>query len=238
VAIIDDLMKAREATQQTNTPPVAPASNWVKDLVDKRYEAKTERLKRQPIGFNFTREPFDPSSFYTALNMQKGINSAATNVVRQEVANREQKEAEREAAENQRRIMEGIGAVDPRFTYDDGGYTGGGVSRKYGLKGVSSNVAKAADFWGSKYGIKNVGGYREHGSVPGSDHPKGRALDFMTYKNKKQGTALANDLIKNYKAWNIKYVIWNRYIWSPGRGWRKYNGPSPHTDHVHASFNK
>jgi hypothetical protein len=33
----------------------------------------------------------------------------------------------------------------------------------------------------------------------------------------------------------IKYVIWNRRIWSPGAGWRRYTGPNPHTSHLHLS---
>jgi len=41
--------------------------SWVKELIDKRYQPKTERLKRAPIGFNFSRDPFDPSSYYRAL---------------------------------------------------------------------------------------------------------------------------------------------------------------------------
>lgn len=242
MAIIDELLKARER-QPELAPPVANGPNWVKDLIDKRYQPETERLKRQPVGFNFTREPFDPSSYYRSLEIGKNISTAATNVVRQEVANREEKEAKARYEADQRALMERLGGIDPRFTY---GTTGGvsvntGKSRKYGLQGVSSATSKAADYFGSKYGIKTIGGYRPHGSVPGSDHPKGRALDYMidNIKNgKATGDALANDLIKNYKAWNVKYVIWNRYIWSPGKGWRRYSGPSPHTDHVHASFNK
>lgn len=214
---------------------------WIKELIDRRYQPENKRVIRKPVGFDFTREPFDPSSYYKALGTFRDISRAATNVVRQEVVNREEAERQREYEENQRRLRESIGNIDPRFTYDDGYVPTGGKSRKYGLKGISSNTSKAADFFGSKYGIRTIGGYRSKGSVPGSDHPKGLALDYMinNLKNGKSvGTALANDLIKNYKAWNVKYVIWNRYIWSPGRGWRKYRGPSPHTDHVHASFNK
>lgn len=223
-----------ENKQIQQTPP---AASWVKDLIDKRYQPKTERLKRTPIGFEFKREPFDPSSYYRALGTFRDISRLATGVTQQEAANRAEAEQQR-AYERSQAALKG---VNPNFLYDGGNFEFNGKSRKYGLKHVSPNTAKAADYWGSRYGILNIGGYREKGSVPGSDHPKGRALDFMinNIKNgKATGTALANDLIKNYKAWNIKYVIWNRYIWSPGRGWRKYNGPSPHTDHVHASFNK
>ena len=227
MAITDDLLALAEKNKQT---PVAQSPSWVKELIDKRYQAKTERLKRTPVGFDFEREPFDPSSYYKQLGQFRDISRLATGVTKQEVANREEAERQREYEANQAAMKNALSGVSANYTYD-------GVSRKYGLKGVTSNTAKAADYWGSKYGISNVYGYREHGSVPGSDHPKGLALDYMT-KNKSQGTALANDLIANYKAWNVKYVIWNRYIWNPSAGWHKYNGPSAHTDHVHVSFNK
>jgi len=226
VGITDKLLGLTEEKPEPN-------NSWIKELIDKRYQPKTERLKREPIGFTFKRDPFDPSSYYKDLGSFRDISRAATAVTQQEVANKEQADYER----RQEELRNAVGGINPNFNYEGGGDFSG-VSRKYHLKKVTPNVTKAADYWGSKYGIKDVGGWREHGSVPGSDHPKGRALDFMTYSNKKQGDALANDLIQNYKAWNIKYVIWNRYIWSPSKGWRRYNGPSPHTDHVHASFNK
>lgn len=232
MAIIDSILGLKREEQQLPQPQ---QNNWVKDLIDKRYQPKTERLKRAPVGFDFKRDPFDPSSYYKQLGSFRDISRLATNVTRQEVANRE--EAERQRAWEQ--AQGALNGVNPNFT--GGNFTPNGKNRNYGLRGVTANTAKAANYWGSKYGIRSVGGWREHGSVPGSDHPKGRALDFMTnnIKNgKRTGDALTNDIIKNHKAWNVKYVIWYRYIWSPGRGWRKYNGPSPHTDHVHVSFNK
>lgn len=106
----------------------------------------------------------------------------------------------------------------------------------YQLGAVKPWVAAAADYFGHAFSISTIGGWRAHGSVPNSDHPKGLALDFMT-RSKSTGDALAASLIKNAAAWNVKYVIWWREIWMPGRGWRPYHGPVPHTDHVHASFN-
>lgn len=110
------------------------------------------------------------------------------------------------------------------------------VDGNYKLKGVKPVAKAAADHFGVKYGINDIGGVGP-GSVPGSDHPDGLALDFMT-KDKAKGTALANDLVANAKAWHVKYVIWYKRINTlDGRGWRPYSGPSNHTDHVHASFN-
>lgn len=228
MAIIDEINALKKQPQQQST--------WVQDLIKQVYKPEEEQFQqKQPIGFNFKRDPFDSTSYYKQLGTNEGINTAASNVVYQVAANKKAAEQQR-LLEEQQKALQGI---NPQFTYDSN-FTPNGKSRKYGLKSITPNTSKAADYWGSKYGIKTVGGYREHGSVPGSDHPKGRALDFMINNIKNghsTGDALANDIIKNYKAWDVSYVIWNRYIWSPSRGWRKYNGPSPHTDHVHVSFN-
>lgn len=107
---------------------------------------------------------------------------------------------------------------------------------KYQLGSVKSHVAAAASKYGPKYGIKEIGGYRSKGSVPNSDHPKGLALDFMVSakdpESKKRGDALAAELLTDPL---VTYVIWNKQINSKN-GWKPYNGPSDHTDHVHASF--
>lgn len=39
----------------------------------------------------------------------------------------------------------------------------------------------------------------------------------------------------------LKYVIWNRQIWSrarAGEGWRRYTGSNPHTRHMHVSVGR
>lgn len=109
------------------------------------------------------------------------------------------------------------------------------VDGNYKLNGVKPVAKAAADHFGVKYGIKDIGGVGK-GSVRDSDHPNGLALDFMT-KDKAKGDALAADLVANAKTWHVKYVIWYKRINTlDGRGWRPYSGPSNHTDHVHASF--
>lgn len=242
MAITDSILALARKQIPEEQPVAQPQSSWVQNLIDQRYQPKTERLKRSPIGFEFKRDPFDPSSYYNELGSMKDVSRLATQVTQVEATNRENAIKQREYDQNQAALQDALKGVNPNYN-SVGAAIGGvaaGVSRKYKLKGISVTASKAADYFGSKYGIKTIGGLGP-GSVPGSDHPKGRALDYMinNIKNgKATGTALANDIIKNYKAWNIKYVIWNRYIWHPGRGWSKYSGPSPHTDHVHVSFNK
>jgi hypothetical protein len=236
VGITDEIAAlAPVAGNQQQTP------SWIQDAIDKRGQPKTERLKRNPIGFQFQQNPFDPSSYYKQLGSFRDISRGATAVSGQEAQNSMQAEIDRQNAANQQEVLNRLSGVNPQLTYSDGSVTpNNSGSKKYGLKGISPIASKAANYFGSRYGIKTIGGLGP-GSVPGSDHPHGRALDYMINNIKNghaTGDALANDVIKNYKAWNVKYVIWNRYIWFPGSGWHKYSGPSPHTDHVHVSFNK
>lgn len=242
MGLIDEILNKNKPQVLQQAPVQQPPQNsWVQDLVARRYQPQQERVKRAPVGFDFKRDPFDPSSYYKQLGSFRDISRAATEVTKQEQYNKEATAQKAAAEANQRAINEALKGINPNFNYSSGGVSPlTGATHNYGLKGVSSNTSSAANYFGSRYGIKSIGGLGP-GSVPGSDHPKGRALDFMinNIKNgKSTGDSLANEAIKNYKQWDIKYVIWNRYIWQPGRGWHKYSGPSDHTDHVHVSFNK
>ena len=85
-----------------------------------------------------------------------------------------------------------------------------------------------------------------------SEHKEGRAWDWAV------SAADSNDVAKVNQAFawlfatdkyghqdamihrlGIMYIVWNHHIWSasiPSDGWLPYNGPNPHTDHVHFSF--
>jgi hypothetical protein len=246
MTLVDELQKANQPVAnkplgyQLPQQPQAPG-NWVSDLIN-QHSQLAPRQRPTPEGFQFQRSPFDTTSYYNQINAWKNISKSATAVTETEAANRAQ--AQQEALFNNsqaamQRALDSItnGGANPNgdsyvVTHDN--------ERNYGLKKVAKDVASAANYFGSKYGIKSIGGYASHGSVPGSDHPKGLAIDLMINnikQGKATGTAMANDIVKNYKAWNVKYVIWYHYIWTPSAGWHKYSGPSPHTDHVHVSFN-
>lgn len=223
-------------TQSPSIPQQTPQSSWVQDLIN-QHSNDGGRIKRTPVGFNFQSIPFDPSSFYRALDTSKTISQLATQVTETEAQNHANAILAAQQAASASAAQKALGGVNPNFTGGAGGnFNPKGTSYKYHLGNVKPDVAKAADYFGTKYGIKTIYGVGP-GSVPGSDHPHGLADDFMVYGNRAKGNALASDVIKNYKAWNVKYVIWYHYIWHPGRGWSKYSGPSPHTDHVHVSFN-
>lgn len=106
----------------------------------------------------------------------------------------------------------------------------------YLLGNVKPWVKTAADTLGAKYGIRTIYGIGP-GSIAGSDHPKGLALDFMT-SSKATGDALAADLIANAGPYAVKYIVWWKQSWNPERGtWAKYTSTTnPHYDHVHVSF--
>jgi hypothetical protein len=106
----------------------------------------------------------------------------------------------------------------------------------YNLGNVKPHVAAAAEEIGKKFGYTNIGGYRRIGSVPNSDHPKGLALDFMTF-SKEKGDATVAYVIANASRLGVTYVIYWGRIWQGGT-WKRYDGPSPHIDHVHVSFSE
>jgi hypothetical protein len=112
-------------------------------------------------------------------------------------------------------------------------FGGGGGGSAKGLVGYAST---AFQFFKDMFPGMTIGGWRATGSVPGSDHPKGKALDLMTGSN-----AIAQRIISMFMDLpGKKYWIWNRQIATASGGWqpRPYSGPSPHTDHVHLSFYK
>jgi septal ring factor EnvC (AmiA/AmiB activator) len=98
------------------------------------------------------------------------------------------------------------------------------------------------------FDIHAIGGWRPTGSVSGSDHPRGRALDvFVSYPSahgRALGWRVANWAVDNAWALDVKYVIFNGRIWTGDQGWHSYRHSSDpcncnptlrHDDHVHVS---
>jgi uncharacterized protein YgiM (DUF1202 family) len=91
--------------------------------------------------------------------------------------------------------------------------------------------------------ITTVYGWRASSDYS-SDHPNGRAADFMipSYKtNKAQGDAIAAYVIANGKRLHVTYLIWQQrsYTLSSGK-WKamadRGSDTQNHKDHVHVSF--
>lgn len=112
------------------------------------------------------------------------------------------------------------------------------------LRGL--RCVKAAFPW-----IQSMGGV---GSRPNtSDHPAGRAVDFMipawnTPEGRAHGWQIAHWLQAHAAELDVKYLIYDDHVWRsyrPSHGWAPYthpNGPTSnptlrHLDHVHLSVN-
>jgi peptidoglycan hydrolase CwlO-like protein len=124
----------------------------------------------------------------------------------------------------------------------DGGYLGGPNTASYNY--LTPNTKRVYGLVERIFDVHSIGGWRPYGSVPGSDHPRGRAIDVMTWSNRSLGWRIANWAAGNAWALGVKYVIFNGRIWTRSRGWHGYRHPSDpcncnptlrHDDHVHIS---
>ena len=124
----------------------------------------------------------------------------------------------------------------------DGGHLGGPNTASYNY--LTPNGKRVYGLVERIFDVHSIGGWRPYGSVPGSDHPRGRAIDVMTWSNRSLGWRIATWASGNAWALNVKYVIFNGRIWTRGRGWHGYRHPSDpcncnptlrHDDHVHIS---
>ena len=103
------------------------------------------------------------------------------------------------------------------------------------LGAVKPFVRTAAQFLGCTFGEPTVLGVA--GRSTASDHPRGRALDFMV--DRATGDRLAACAIRHREELGISYVIWRRRI-DTGSGFRRMSdrggATANHFDHVHISF--
>jgi hypothetical protein len=123
----------------------------------------------------------------------------------------------------------------------------GGFSESKCTGGFTQGAASLSELIMERYSppVTSVGGYScrqntNDNSV--SIHGVGRALDIMidgtTPKGLETGTRIRNFVINNAEQLGVQVVIWDRHIWSVNeKGWRDYNGPNPHTDHLHVEIN-
>lgn len=106
-----------------------------------------------------------------------------------------------------------------------------------GFGGVKPHVAQAGHYLKNRFGIASVGGVGQRANA--SDHPRGLALDFMTYSDTAKGDRLVNYLVPNAGHFAVKYIIWKQRI-NSGSGWRgmedRGSVTANHFDHPHVSF--
>jgi len=103
------------------------------------------------------------------------------------------------------------------------------------LGAVKPFVRTAAEFLGCAFNEPTVLGVA--GRSNASDHPKGRALDFMV--DRATGDRLAACALRNREELGVSYVIWRQRI-DTGSGFRpmadRGSPTANHFDHVHVSF--
>jgi hypothetical protein len=127
-----------------------------------------------------------------------------------------------------------------------GGFTSNGQWGPANYGGFAANTAAAKAFIEGHFsGVSSIGGLYG-GSVPGSDHPAGKALDvmianYLSSQGIQAGSTIADWFVNNPAAFGTKYVIWRDRI-NQGGQWAPYSHPGgnndtlAHRDHVHLSF--
>lgn len=114
-------------------------------------------------------------------------------------------------------------------------------SAKPGMKAFRDLILKTYPCTGD-YGIS-----RNCSRGGQSEHKEGRAWDWKLNYPHPAADAVIQWLLKTrdgvphayVRRLGLMYMIWNRKIWKAyqaSKGWQKYTGASPHTDHVHFSF--
>ncbi len=111
----------------------------------------------------------------------------------------------------------------------------------YRLPRTDADVRAVACEIGRKFNVKTVYGFANTGSTKCDSHQNGRALDFMVYKDKAKGDAIAKYAQANAARLKISYMIWYQRSWNPQRGtWVRMrdrgNVTLNHIDHPHISF--
>jgi hypothetical protein len=109
------------------------------------------------------------------------------------------------------------------------------AATKFCKQDILSKPQFAADKW-SAIGIwsnRNIAGTNVK-----SQHASGNAIDWHGKKGPGDPVMqqLADYLVDNASKYQIQNVIYNRRIWNSNKGWHRYDGRSPHTEHVHVDF--
>lgn len=177
--------------------------------------------------------PVDVDAIVGAANGAVGSAVTARDEARERAraAAREAREAAARAADSAR---SSAGTADAPSA---GGPTGSATCAlgTAGMEGVAANVARAGEKLRCLFGVDSVLGIGSRGNA--SDHPSGKALDFMV--DRATGDRLAAYAQQNRDELGISYIIWRQRI-DTGSGWTtqedRGGATANHMDHVHISF--
>jgi len=193
---------------------------------------QTMPVETDPVLLRSAVEPIAPEPEVTdAAELVK-----AAQLVEQELARVEAEQAAAEERTAQEKATQEKAAQDKvQETVDAAsGILDCGLST-VGLGAVKPHVRAAAAALGCLFGQPRMIGVASRAGT--SDHPSGKALDFMV--NRSTGDALAACALRNKEALGIDYVIWRQRI-NYGNGWESMEDrggtTANHYDHVHLSF--
>jgi hypothetical protein len=100
------------------------------------------------------------------------------------------------------------------------------------LNNLAPNRNKASDGWI---------GDPAHAARKSDHNPDSRGIvHARDYTHDPQNGVDCNWLAKALTRWSdprIKYIIWDRGIWTPATGWKNYSGSNAHIHHLHLSVN-
>lgn len=111
---------------------------------------------------------------------------------------------------------------------------------EYGLEPIALQGARC--FFRDHPDFMFTSGFRSAASSEWySEHPHGLAIDvappnWQSPAGRQRGWDATAYWIQNARELGVRIVIFGGKIWQPSIGWRVYEGPNPHDDHVHISF--
>lgn len=109
--------------------------------------------------------------------------------------------------------------------------------RTRGLRGLNPALEEENKNIFGNYNVTNLGAWGDQAhQMRESDHNTGDAQDYGV-NDPETAQNVISQLQSDPKT---KYIIYNKQIWNPSisESWRPYKGSNPHSDHIHASFNR
>jgi peptidoglycan hydrolase CwlO-like protein len=251
--LLDNVAKAANSELQSLIVAKAAADAARRRAVEAEHEARAEEARMRERAAELEAIRAARAAAQEALERridslqtrQGSLQARSTRLIRrikaEEAARRRAAEAARKA--RLARLARQRAASRAEVAGDvDGGHQGGPNTASYNF--LTPNAKRLYGLVVRIFDVHSIGGWRAYGSVPGSDHPRGRALDVMTWSNRSLGWRIANWAVGNAWALGVKYVIFNGRIWTRSGGWHGYRHPSDpcncnatlrHDDHVHIS---
>jgi len=252
--LLDNVAKAANSELQALVDAKVAADAARRRAVAAEHEAAAERARMQERAAELQAIRAARAAAKEALERkidslqarQGSLRSRSTRLIRRIKAEEAARRRAAEAARRARLARLARQRAAARATVirgdDDGGDLGGPNTSSY--NNLTPTAKRVYGLVERLFDVHSIGGWRPYGSVPGSDHPYGRAIDVMTWTNRSLGWRIANWAVGNAWALDVKYVIFNARIWTRSRGWHAYRHPSDpcncnptlrHDDHVHIS---